>query len=106
MSLGILPDDEQMVFKAVQTYDSGEVVSWIEEAAEGAEEPEHPAPILELTAPQAEDTSTVTGVGDTAPVAATSNDDNMGTWLGGAALVVALATAGLAGLSLRRRTSA
>ena len=44
VSVGFLPEDDQMVFKAVQTYDSGEVVRWIEEAAEGAEEPERPAP--------------------------------------------------------------
>jgi uncharacterized protein YcnI len=37
VSVGFLPEDEQMVFKAVQTYDSGEVVRWIEEAAEGTE---------------------------------------------------------------------
>ncbi|MFE1608075.1 YcnI family copper-binding membrane protein [Streptomyces albidoflavus] len=50
VSLGALPEDaDQLVFKAIQTYDSKEVVRWIEEPAEG-EEPESPAPVLALTA--------------------------------------------------------
>ncbi|MFI1394561.1 YcnI family protein [Streptomyces sp. NPDC020681] len=51
VSLGRLPEDtEQLVFKALQTYDNKEVVRWIEEAKEGAEEPEKPAPVLKLAA--------------------------------------------------------
>ncbi|MFE9258467.1 YcnI family protein [Streptomyces sp. NPDC006879] len=51
VSVGQLPEDaDQMVFKALQTYDNNEVVRWIEEAEEGAEEPQHPAPVLTLTA--------------------------------------------------------
>jgi periplasmic copper chaperone A len=108
VSVGYLPEDNQMVFKAVQTYDSGEVVRWIEQAAEGADEPEHPAPVLALTAAQAaQDTSTTSAAeasGETEPVAATGAD-NTGTWLGGAALVVSLIAAGLAWLALRRRST-
>jgi uncharacterized protein YcnI len=49
VSAGRLPTDEQMVFKAIQIYDSGEVVRWIEEAAPGATaRPERPAPVLTL----------------------------------------------------------
>jgi uncharacterized protein YcnI len=55
INAGPLPEDaDQLVFKALQTYSNGEVVSWIEEAAEGAEEPEHPAPVLNLTAAASE----------------------------------------------------
>lgn len=51
VSVGRLPEDaDEMIFKAVQTYDSGEVVRWIEIAAVGAEEPERPAPVLKLGA--------------------------------------------------------
>jgi uncharacterized protein YcnI len=51
VNAGPLPDNaDQLVFKAVQTYSNGEVVNWIQEAAEGAEEPEHPAPVLKLIA--------------------------------------------------------
>ncbi|MGQ0778979.1 MAG: YcnI family copper-binding membrane protein [Pseudonocardiales bacterium] len=49
-SMGPLPTDtDQLVFKALQTYDNGEVVRWIEERQEGAPEPEYPAPVLTLT---------------------------------------------------------
>ncbi|CAM5605017.1 membrane protein [Streptomyces badius] len=46
-----LPEDaDQLVFKAIQTYDNKEVVRWIEEPTEGGEEPDSPAPVLKLTA--------------------------------------------------------
>jgi uncharacterized protein YcnI len=78
ISAGPLPQVDQMVFKALQTYSDGEIVRWIEEPpAGGGEEPEHPAPVLKL-APQ--------GQASTAPVAnavtATSadSDDDNGGW--------------------------
>ncbi|MEV6103270.1 YcnI family protein [Streptomyces sp. NPDC051940] len=50
VSLGALPEDtDELVFKAVQTYDDNEVVRWIEVQQEGAEEPENPAPVLALS---------------------------------------------------------
>ncbi|MFI7173755.1 YcnI family protein [Streptomyces spororaveus] len=56
VSVGKLPENaEQMVFKSIQTYDNGEVVRWIEEAKEGAAEPQNPAPVLKLTAPKGDD---------------------------------------------------
>ncbi|MEU1617327.1 YcnI family protein [Streptomyces sp. NPDC005722] len=49
VSLGPLPEDtDQLVFKALQTYDDKQVVRWIEEQQKGEEEPEHPAPVLTL----------------------------------------------------------
>ncbi|MET8681161.1 YcnI family protein [Streptomyces sp. NPDC004647] len=52
LSVGQLPEDEdQLVFKALQTYDDDEIVRWIEEPKEGGEEPESPAPVLKLTEP-------------------------------------------------------
>ncbi|MYQ43879.1 DUF1775 domain-containing protein [Streptomyces sp. SID4985] len=51
LSLGALPEDtDQLVFKALQTYSNKEVVRWIEVQQKGAEEPENPAPTLELAA--------------------------------------------------------
>ncbi|MEU4267782.1 YcnI family protein [Streptomyces sp. NPDC026092] len=51
LSLGQLPENaDQLVIKAIQTYDNNEVVRWIEEPKEGAAEPEHPAPVLKLSA--------------------------------------------------------
>ncbi|MEU0808899.1 YcnI family protein [Streptomyces sp. NPDC005970] len=52
LSVGALPDDaDQLVFKALQTYDDKEVVRWIEAPKEGAPEPENPAPVLKLVKP-------------------------------------------------------
>lgn len=51
VSVGQLPEDtDQLVFKAIQTYSNKEVVRWIEVPQEGQEEPETPAPVLELSA--------------------------------------------------------
>ncbi|MEV7674250.1 YcnI family protein [Streptomyces sp. NPDC088752] len=51
LSLGQLPEDaDQLVLKSVQTYSNKEVVRWIEEQKEGAEEPQNPAPVLKLSA--------------------------------------------------------
>ncbi|MGA4840891.1 YcnI family protein [Streptomyces sp. G45] len=51
LSLGQLPEDtDQLVFKALQTYDNKEVVRWIEPQQKGQDEPEFPAPALQLTA--------------------------------------------------------
>ncbi|WUT40249.1 YcnI family protein [Streptomyces sp. NBC_00690] len=50
VSLGQLPENaDQVVFKAIQTYDNKEVVRWIEVPQEG-KEAALPAPVLELTA--------------------------------------------------------
>jgi len=49
ISAGQMPTDvTELSFPAVQTYSSGEEVDWIERPAEGAAEPEHPAPTLQL----------------------------------------------------------
>src|SRR3954447_4265766 len=53
LSLGVLPDSGELVFKAVQTYSDGDVVTSNETSVGGAEA-EHPAPTLELTAPEGE----------------------------------------------------
>lgn len=54
VSVGPLPDDDkidQLVFKALQTYADGEIVRWIDDPpAAGGAEPEHPSPVLRLTA--------------------------------------------------------
>ncbi|WP_166021854.1 YcnI family protein [Streptomyces chilikensis] len=51
VSVGPLPEDaDELVFKSLQTYSNGEVVRWIELQEEGQEEPESPAPVLQLSA--------------------------------------------------------
>jgi len=49
--LGHLPDDaNSLTFKALQTYSNGDVVRWIDVQQPGQPEPDHPAPVLTLTA--------------------------------------------------------
>lgn len=56
LSVG-LPDTpgETVLFPTIQTCESGEEVSWIEETPEGGEEPEHPAPAIALTEAEGHD---------------------------------------------------
>lgn len=49
VSAGPLPDADQIVFKALQTYSDGTIVRWIETPSSNGVEPEHPAPVLTLT---------------------------------------------------------
>jgi uncharacterized protein YcnI len=49
--VGKLPDDvDSLTFKALQTYANGDVVRWIDVQQAGQPEPDHPAPVLALTA--------------------------------------------------------
>jgi uncharacterized protein YcnI len=81
LSVGPMPTDvDALEFPAVQTYDSGEAVRWIEPTPPGGEEPENPAPVLALVAPSDEPaTATDTDSG---------NDNDDGTTLAVIALVV------------------
>jgi uncharacterized protein YcnI len=107
VSGGPLPETEQLVFKALQTYAGGEVVRWIEEPVEGGEAPEHPAPVLQLAAAVEEDGATASAAPEVVgePIASTSDTGTSGVAV--AALVVAalaLAT-GIASLLRGRRTT-
>jgi periplasmic copper chaperone A len=104
VSVGTLPKADQMVFKALQTYDDGDVVSWIEEAAAGAEEPEHPAPTLKLTPSGAEGAGGSSASTPAQPAANTSDDnDSLAIWLAVVALLVGAGAGALSLLALRRR---
>jgi uncharacterized protein YcnI len=106
LSLGQLPKSGQLTFTAIQTYSGGEQVRWNEVSADGAAEPEHPAPTLQITAPTEEGFSTTEPASDKSSntqqsnVAASSTDDGgvpvLPTVLSSAALIVALAALGLA----------
>jgi uncharacterized protein YcnI len=106
ISLGPLPKTEQMVFRVVQTYSDGEVVRWIEQASPGAEEPEHPAPVLKLTAPVAAAAPAPAARPSTAtpqPAAAADSGSAVATWLSAAALILSVVAVALAALLGRRR---
>lgn len=106
LSLGQLPKSGSLTFTALQTYSSGEQVRWNEVSADGAAEPEHPAPTLQITAPAEEGSSATEQTSDRSSntqqsdVAAASSDDGavpvLPTVLSSAALIVALAAAALA----------
>lgn len=51
LSIGPFPEEPTtLMFPAVQTYSDGEVVRWTQPTPPDGAEPEHPAPVLELTA--------------------------------------------------------
>jgi uncharacterized protein YcnI len=97
VSAGPMPETDKLAFKALQTYDGGEVVRWIDEAA-GTEEPEHPAPVLTLVKAATDDhhgaaTETV-AEGDAEASADHAADD------GPSSIAIGGLIAGLAGLAL------
>jgi uncharacterized protein YcnI len=89
LSVGPFPDGvDEFVFPVTQTYSDGEVVNWSDPPEDGEDEPEHPAPVLELAAGSDDDSSG-------------GDSDSVARALGIAG--VALGAAGLAiGLSGRR----
>jgi uncharacterized protein YcnI len=97
----------QLTFKAIQTYSNGDVVRWIDVAQPGQPEPDHPAPVLMLTAGGA-GTGGATGTGGTAgttapsaSVAASGSDGTARAIAAGGAAIGLLGLV-LAGLSWRR----
>jgi uncharacterized protein YcnI len=96
VSLGPLPETDQMIFKALQTYSDGTVVRWIDEPVAGGAEPEHPAPVLKL--------SPAAASGGTAPATTTAaaEGDGNGTAWGIAGMVLGLIALLLGLLAYRR----
>ncbi|RAN92689.1 hypothetical protein GAR06_03178 [Micromonospora saelicesensis] len=104
VSMGPLPQVDSMVFKTLQTYSDGNISRWIDDPAPGAEEPEHPAPVLTLAAAAAPSGSAT----PTAAVASPDDDDDdddgngLAVGLGVAGLVAGLAGLVLGGLAFAR----
>lgn len=120
VSLGALPEDaDELVFKAIQTYDNKEVVRWIEVPQEGQEEPDNPAPVLELAAAEddahgssgakAEDDTAAAAKNTAADTAASSDSgdgsDTTARVLGVVGIVVGAAGVAYGVLAGRRRDS-
>ncbi|MEV7090337.1 YcnI family protein [Streptomyces sp. NPDC093085] len=119
LSVGQLPEDtDQLVFKALQTYDDKEVVRWIEVPKDGEEEPESPAPVLKLTAAtgdghggggdgaDAAKTSTTSSAHDTATeTASAGGSDTTARVLGVVGILVGGAGVAFGVLAGRRRTT-
>lgn len=102
---GPLPKNvDRLVLPAAQTYSNGTVVNWDTPPPDNGEEPEHPAPVVELTEPS----GSGHGGGDHAAEAADTSDDTA-RWLGGAGLVVGVLGLGVgtgAAIRARKRASA
>jgi uncharacterized protein YcnI len=96
----------QLTFKAIQTYSNGDVVRWIDLRQPGQAEPDHPAPVLTLTAAAGAGGTAGTGAtaGTAAPSASAAASGSDGTARGIAAGGVLIGLLGLvlAGLSWRR----
>ncbi|UTT66533.1 YcnI family protein [Janibacter sp. CX7] len=107
ISAGPLPTPGELVLPAKQTYSDGEVADWSDVATEGGEEPESPAPSFEVTAAEegghhatTDDEGSKDARKDAGSEPAAS--DTLARTLGGLALVVALAGAGVAVAGRRR----
>ena len=115
-------DTSQLVFKAVQTYSNGDIVRWIDLTQAGQPDPEHPAPVLALTAATAADSGAAgsgsagsgsgsTPAADSSPAAAASSSsggggsDTAGIVLGALGLAAGLAALALNLLARRRSES-
>ncbi|MET8356240.1 YcnI family protein [Micromonospora sp. NPDC005171] len=103
VSLGPLPQVDSMVFKTLQTYSDGNISRWIDEPAPGAEEPEHPAPVLTLAAAAAPAVSATPAAAVASPGDDDDDDGNgLAVGLGVAGLVAGLAGLALGGLAFAR----
>jgi uncharacterized protein YcnI len=99
VSMGPLPTNtDQLVFKALQTYDNGEVVRWIDTQAPGGPEPEHPAPTVKLTAKSAD-----AGMVRTTAASTDTGGSSTGTVLGIIAIVLAAAAVAISLFTRRSR---
>ncbi|WP_371624684.1 YcnI family protein [Streptomyces sp. NBC_01116] len=121
VSVGALPEDaDQLVFKAIQTYDNKEVVRWIEEPTAGGEEPDSPAPVLKLTAAAedghgaADDTKktddhkaadTEASAKESSTAASSSSSDTTARTLGIIGIVIGIAGIAFGVLAGRRRSA-
>jgi uncharacterized protein YcnI len=93
VSAGPLPEVDQLTFRALQTYAGGEVVRWIEDRVAGAEEPEHPAPVLKLAKADSSETPVATNAVSVAASEDADDDgvlDSVALGLGVLALLVAV----------------
>lgn len=96
LAMGLPTDTDQLVFKALQSYDNGTTTAWIETQADA----EHPAPVIKLTAavPDGEGAAPVaakTSANSTAvtPAKSTSSSNGLaiiGIVVGAIGLIVAI----------------
>lgn len=104
---------ETLTFPTVQTCEVGET-AWVEVAAAGAEEPEHPAPAFEVTAAESEDGSgsAAAALTTAAPIssaevaaAASTTESSSTSWVAIAGLVAGVLGLAAGGVALARTRS-
>jgi uncharacterized protein YcnI len=107
ISVGPLPEPGTVLLPAIQTYSDGTVVAWDEPMPASGEEPEHPAPVIDVVA--ADEGADPHGSASTeeTPAATDSEQqpggaDPIARALGGVGLVAGTAALALAGVALRR----
>jgi uncharacterized protein YcnI len=113
LSIGSLPSDtDQLVFKALQTYDNNEVVRWIQEPQKGQPEPANPAPTLKLTAAaaggdddDAAPAANASATGKKTEAASSSDTDTTARILGVVGIVVGIAGVAFGVFAGRRRSA-
>ncbi|MFE7330409.1 YcnI family protein [Streptomyces sp. NPDC057565] len=112
VAFGQLPDDtDQLAFKTLQTYSDGTVARWIEKTDKGGEEPENPAPVLELTAKGAEEGGSTSVASPTnaksseSSKSAASASDSTARGLGVAGLIVGVLGLAVAAFAVVRSRS-
>lgn len=103
LSVGPLPSPGLVLLPATQTRSDGSLVHWDQPTPASGVEPEHPAPSFTVTAATAASghDSARTAPGNAPQVA--NAGDNVARTLGGIAVVLALAAAGLAVADRRRQ---
>lgn len=104
VSAGPLPQESAMTFKAIQTYSDGSIVSWIEEAAPGSSvTPDHPAPVLTLTAASNPTDQNSAAADATVPTAKSGSDNKPTIAIVLGVVAIVLGAAALATSTLRGR---
>ena len=106
LSGGPFPKADSLTLPVVQSYSDGTETAWIEPTVEGQAEPEHPAPVLTLTAAAADPTAASapsTTAGEHQHGATTSQPAGAALFVGILALLTAIAGVVLA-LRGNRRT--
>jgi uncharacterized protein YcnI len=103
LAMGLPKDVDSITFKAIQSYDNGQDVSWIEDTPAGGPEPDHPAPVLKLTAASDDNAptgATTTVVTATASGTTTSGSSDSSKTLAAVGIILAVIALALAGVAL------
>jgi uncharacterized protein YcnI len=110
LDVGPIPKVDSLPFNVVQSYSDGKEVAWIEPTLAGSPEPQHPAPVLTLTAAGTDTSaapSTDAAAGHAGHTTTTTTSSPAGLALFVALLALAVALVGVVvAVQTRRRTVA